>query len=158
MLLSILSALGGGLLRLLPEILGFLHKKEDNAHELAMLDKQFQLEQLRTDGRLREIETQGNFDQVIALLEAQKTALQGQMQKTGIRIVDALNFLVRPVVTYVLLTLYVLHKLGGAVILYASGTSLSAVFVQIYSPDDFALLSGILAFWFVGRVFDKVNK
>jgi hypothetical protein len=48
--------------------------------------------------------------------------------------------------------------LGGAVILYASGTSLSSVFVQIYSPDDFALLSGILAFWFVGRVFDKVSK
>lgn len=158
MILSILSALGGGLLRLLPEILNFLHKREDNAHELAMLDKQFQLEQLRTDGKLREIEAQGNFDQVLALLEAQKTALQGQMQKTGIRLVDSLNFLVRPVVTYVLLTLYVLHKLGGAVILYATGTSLASVFVQIYSPDDFALLSGILAFWFVGRVFDKVNK
>jgi hypothetical protein len=158
MLLSILSALGGGLLRLLPEILNLLHKKEDNTHELKMLDKQFQLEQLRSDNKVREIEVQGNFDQVIALLEAQKTALQGQMQKTGVRIVDALNFLVRPVVTYVLLSLYVLHKLGGAVMLYATGSSLSSVFVQIYSPDDFALLSGVLAFWFVGRVFDKVNK
>lgn len=158
MLLSILSALGGGLLRLLPEILGFLHKREDNAHELAMLDKQVQLEQLRTEGKLREIETQGSFDQVIALLEAQKTALQGQMQKTGIRIVDVLNFLVRPIVTYNLLALYMLHKIAGAVILYASGTPLSSVFVQIYTAEDMAMLWGILSFWFVGRVFDKVNK
>jgi hypothetical protein len=27
--------------------------------------------------------------------------------------------------------------------------------LKIYDADDRAILSGILAFWFVGRVFDK---
>jgi len=157
MLLSILSALGGGILRLLPELITLFNKKTDNAHELAMMDKQFQLEQIRAENKFREIETQGDIDVTLATLQAQGAALQSQMQKTGIRLVDTLNFLVRPIVTYILLTLYVLHKLGGAVILYATGASLSSVFVQIYTPDDFALLSGILAFWFVGRVFDKIR-
>ena len=157
MLLSILSALGGGLLRLLPEILTLLNKKTDNSHELAMFDKQLQMEQLRAANRQNEIISQGGIDVSIATLNAQSTALQAQMQKTGIRLVDTLNFLVRPIVTYILLILYVLHKMGGAIILYATGASLSNVFVQIYTADDFALLSGILAFWFVGRVFDKIK-
>lgn len=157
MLLSILSALGGGILRLLPELLGWLNKKTDNAHELAMMDKQFQLEQMRSDAQRANIEAQGNIDMSLATLQAQGIALQAQMQKTGIRIVDTLNFLVRPVVTYILLTLYVLHKLGGAIILYSAGSTVANVFVQIYTADDFALLSGILAFWFVGRVFDKTK-
>ena len=155
MLLSILSALGGGLLRLLPEILTLLNKKTDNSHELAMFDKQLQMEQLRAANRQNEIISQGDIDVSIATLNAQSSALQGQMQKTGIRIVDVSNFLVRPIVTYNLLALYMLHKIAGAVILYASGTTLPSVFVQIYTDEDMAMLWGILSFWFVGRVFDK---
>lgn len=47
MLFTILSALGGGLLRLLPELLALFNKKTDNSHELAMLDKQLALENVR---------------------------------------------------------------------------------------------------------------
>lgn len=154
MLMTLLSMFGGGLMRLLPEILGFLNKKTDNAHELAMLEKQFQLEQTRAAARLDEIRVQGDVDQTIALLDVQREALKGQMQKTGIRFVDALNFLVRPVTTYFFLSMYGIVKLATLVIAVRQADAWTAI-VTVWTPDDATILAGILTFYFVGRSFDK---
>lgn len=154
MLMTLLSMFGGGLMRLLPEILGFLNKKTDNAHELAMLEKQFQLEQFRAGARYDELQLQGNTDETLKLLDAQREALKGQMQKTGIRWVDALNFLVRPLTTYYFLGFYGLVKLATLVVAMQQTNAWQAI-IQVWTQDDAAILSGILAFWFVGRVFDK---
>jgi hypothetical protein len=155
MILSLLTALGGGVLRLMPEIFAFLNRKQDNAHELALMSHQIELARLQGDIAHEATVTQGEIDMALKSLDATASALQGQMQKTGFWFVDAMNFLVRPFTTYVLLAMYVAHKLGGAVILYGTNNSLAATFVSIYTPEDFALLSGILSFWFVGRCFDK---
>lgn len=155
MLLTLLSMFGGGLMRLLPEVLGWVNKKTDNAHELAMLDRQAELEKTRSVARMDEIDMQGNIDQALALLDAQKTALQGQMQKIGIGWVDALNFLVRPVTTYYFLVLYGLAKMAMFILAMQSGIGGWEAILKLYDAEDRAILSGILAFWFVGRVFDK---
>lgn len=155
MILTLLSMFGGGLMRLLPEVFAFLNKKTDNAHELAMLDKQFQLEQTRAAARMEEIRYQGDVDQQIALLDAQAGALKGQMQKTGLWWVDAANFLVRPIATYYFLLLYGLAKTAMFVLAVKGGVSGWEAILKLYDDEDRAILSGILAFWFVGRVFDK---
>jgi len=154
-MLTLLAGLGGGLVRLLPEVFSWLNKKTDNAHELAMLDRQFQLEQTRAQARMDEIRYQGSVDETIALLDAQKSALQGQMQKTGIRWVDAINFTVRPVTTYFLLILYGLSKLAMFAASLISGGDLLSNTMLLYDNDDKAMLSSILAFYFVGRTIDR---
>lgn len=154
MLMTLLSLLGGGLMRALPELIGLWNKKTDNAHELAMLDKQVELEKTRSDARKDEIVTQGDIDQTLALLASQKSALETQMQKVGIRWVDALNFLVRPLTTYFFLGMYGLVKVAMLVIALRAADPWTAI-IQCWSVDDGAILSGILSFWFVGRVFDK---
>lgn len=154
MILSLLSMLGGGLLRMLPELIGFLNKKTDNAHELAMLDRQFQLESTRAAARVHEIEVQGNISETLALLSAQQEALKGQMQKVGVWWVDALNFLVRPLTTYYFLAFYGIVKLAMIVVAMRAADPWVSI-IQCWSQEDGAILSGILAFWFVGRVFDK---
>ena len=146
--------LGGGLLRMLPELIGFLNKKTDNAHELAMLDRQFQLEATRSAARVHEIEVQGDISQSISMLAAQTEALRGQMQKTGVWWVDAMNFLVRPLTTYLFLAMYCAVKIATLAVALRSMDPWSAI-LQVWNVDDGAILSGILAFWFVGRVFDK---
>ena len=146
--------LGGGLLRMLPELIGFLNKKTDNAHELNMLDRQFQLEQTRAAARVHEIEVQGDYDQALAMLRAQEVALKSQMQKVGVWWVDALNFLVRPLTTYLFLFLYSLVKVAMLVVALRTLDPWVAI-IQVWTADDAAILAGILAFWFVGRVFDK---
>lgn len=154
MLMTMISMLGGGLIRLLPEVFAFLNKKTDNEHELAMLDKQFALESTREAAKQHTIEIQGGIDQTLALLAAQQSALAGQMQRTGLWIVDALNFLVRPLTTYFFLALFGMVKIATLVVALRALDPWLAI-VQCWTPDDAATLSGILGFWFVSRVFDK---
>ncbi len=144
MFLSLLSMLGGGVLRLLPELLSYLNRRQDNQHELNMLSHQVELEKLRQTG----VAQMADIQQAIQLIQAHKEALSGQMQRTGFVVVDALNFLVRPIFAYWSLALYSVFKLSA---LSAQWPNIAAV----YSADDFALLSGICSFYFVGRVFDK---
>ena len=142
-------------MRALPEMIGLWNKKTDNAHELAMMDKQVELEKSRAGARLEEVTVQGDINQTLALLDAQKTALEGQMQRIGIRWVDALNFAVRPLTTYYFLLLYGLAKVAMFVLAVQSGAGGWDAILKIYDDSDRQMLSAILAFWFVGRVFDK---
>jgi hypothetical protein len=162
---TIIGLLGGGFMRLLPEIMAFLNRKTDNVHELAMMDKQIDLQKLKAADDRETIRTQGEEDRatigsksdaesVLALLDAQKEALKGQMQRTGFKWVDALNFLVRPLVTYFFVGLYGFVKLAMIILAFQQIDAWGSV-VQVWSNDDAGILSGILGFWFVGRVFDK---
>ena len=154
MLTSLLAMLGGGLMRAIPELIGLWNKKTDNAHELAMLTGQTKLEELKGANQQRAIESQGAVDQVLALLEANRAAVTGQMQKVGIKFVDALNFLVRPLVTYYFVGMYGLVKTVMLYVAFHQQDRWTAV-IACWTTDDAAILSGILSFWFVGRVFDK---
>lgn len=142
-------------MRLMPEVFAFLNKKKDNEHELAMLDKQAELEKTRVSARMDEIRYQGDVDQVLALYGTQKAALDSQMQKTGMAFVDALNFLVRPLTTYYFLILYGLAKLAMFVLATQNGIGGWESILKLYDENDRAILSGIISFWFVGRIFDK---
>ena len=147
--------LGGGVMRLLPELVGWLNKKTDNQHELAMLNAQVELEKTKGAQQRETIEVQSDADQIIGLLNAQKEALSGQMQKTGFRFVDTLNFLVRPLTTYYILFLYGAAKVAMLVVAVNLGGDAWQAIVKMYDDEDRAILSSILAFWFVGRTFEK---
>lgn len=164
-LISLLGLLGGGFMRLVPELVQLWNKATDNGHELAMMDKQIELQKLKAADDRETIHAQGEEDratidtkssaeQILAVLDAQKEALKGQMQLTGFKRVDALNFLVRPLVTYFFVGLYGLIKLAMIMVAFQQPETWKAI-ILVWSADDAGILSGILGFWFVGRVFDK---
>lgn len=158
MILSLLGMLGGGLMRLLPEVFAFLNKKTDNAHELAMLDRQAALEQTRSAMRQQEIAAQGQADLNVAEMNALAEALKGQMQVTGNRVVDTLNFLVRPMTTYYLLFLYGLSKLAMYMLAVQHGVSGWEAILKLYDAEDRAMLSGVVGFWFISRSIEKARQ
>ncbi len=155
MILTLLSMLGGGLMRLLPEVISFMNKKTDNKHELDMMDKQLELQRSKSADDRATMQVAGDIATTIALMDAQKEALKSQMQLTNVWWVDALNFLVRPLTTYYFLLLYGASKIAMFVTaIYGDVTGWEAI-LKIYDPEDRAILSAILSFWFVGRVIDK---
>lgn len=154
MIETILSMLGGGAMRIVPELIGLWNKKSDNEHELKMLVAQTELAKTNAVANQAAIESQGQIDVSIAMLAAQKEALSGQMQQTNLWWVDALNTLVRPLTTYYFLLLYGLHKLGTMIMAVQGEAKLQSL-LNTWTPDDAAILAAILSFWFVGRVFDK---
>lgn len=157
-MIEILTALGGALVRALPEGINLLKQKMDYTQEIKLLDRQVELE--KTKGATQENVTAmtTGVEQAIALLKSHEAALTGQMQKTGFRMVDALNFLVRPLTTYYLLALYGFFKLATFMVAVNSGTQVWGSIIAVYSQEDFQLLCGVLGFWFMGRVFDKLRQ
>jgi hypothetical protein len=158
MILTLLSMLGGGLMRLLPEVFAFFNKQADNAHELAMLDRQAALEQTRSAMRQQEIAAQGEADLNLADMNALADAVKSQMQLTGNRFVDALNFLVRPLTTYYLLAMYGLAKVAMYLLAVQHGVTGWDAILKVYDFEDRAMLSGVISFWFVSRVIDKARQ
>lgn len=153
----------GGLLRLAPELLKFLDRKNERKHEIALLDKNIEADKLRGEQAERQLAMQNDLAQITHGLQALMEALRGQGQITGIKWVDALNQSVRPIITYGIAFPYVVGKtLVFAALTWAGfwklGLDAGAVkeaLAATYTAADMGLLSGILNFWFLGRVFDK---
>lgn len=154
MLMTLLSMLSGGILRLAPEVFAFLNKGKDYAHELAMMDKQIEMAKSKAEDDRQTMQVQGDLQQTASLLDTYKEAIKGQMQVTGVKWADALNFAVRPLTTYLFLGLFSAVKIATIAIALESHDAWHAI-LSSWDADDRTLLSGILAFWFVGRVFDK---
>jgi hypothetical protein len=155
---SVIAALGGGVLRLVPELIGIWNKKVDQAHELAMLEKQHQLEmdldRQKAEGRVREMGLANDSAALLAALDANRAAVSDQIKATGIRFVDAANALVRPLTTYYFLGCYGIYKTAMLATALSQSNPWAAI-IQCYTADDMNILFGILGFWFVGRKFDK---
>lgn len=151
---TLISLLGGGLMRLLPEVLKLFTLKADQKHELSMMDKQFELAKLNAENAYRVQEKSLDSAEVLALLNAQGAALKGQMQKTGNKLADALNFLVRPLSTYYFLGCYGIVKTATIVVAMRGADPWTAI-LQCWTEQDATILTGILSFWFVGRAIEK---
>lgn len=183
MLLTLLSMLGGGALRLLPEVFGLLNKKADNEHELSMLDKQIALQNLENEGKKAVADAQAQAAESVADTQAasadhqadaaalqdalaKQFALLGEHFQTignkwvdGINalfrsFVDVLNMLVRPATTYYFLGMYGFYKYALLNVAMEQLDKWHAI-LSVWTTDDINILAGILSFWFVGRVFDK---
>ena len=180
-LIGIIAQLASTLLgfgaNFVPDIIGFFKKRQDNAHEIAMLDAQVKWAKEATTWKAQEIREKGD---TAAFVAAQRA---GEKQPTmGVTLLDGLKdsgfpswamapliclfgllaFLVafvRPGVTYALVIFYIGYKVALFKVLVAGGGITSAgVFVQLWNEHDWILLDGILGYWFGWRVKKRENS
>ena len=166
-MLSLLSSLIGFGMSGLPKILEFFKDRDDKAHELklaamqterelAMMERGFiaqaRIEEIRTDQVAMETDAQRQN----AALEHDKAI----MARASDWVVN-LNGIVRPAVTFIFVLELVLINIGLTYFLLKGGLGAMSVeeFVAatdvIFSEDEMALLSGIIAFWFGSRQWGK---
>lgn len=161
MLDGLITLLGGGLggvLRLAPEVLKWIDRKNERQHELSMFDKQLEADRQRADMKLAEVNAAGQFQLDGAGLDALKEAIKGQSQMTGVRWVDALNQLMRPLITlqWVILLYPAVIVATYALMLQAGDGALNAL-LKVFGPEEKAMVAGIVNFWFLDRVIRKNN-
>ena len=77
---GVLGSLIGGAFRLVPEVLKFFDKKNEREHELRMFTQQCQLEQLRGDIKLQEINAQRDAALDVGAMDAFKSAIEQQTE------------------------------------------------------------------------------
>jgi hypothetical protein len=137
----LISTLLGGLFRLIPELLKVYQRYMDNQHELEMIKQSGIIESNRIDSKIA-MNNDVNIDVMNAIIELQS-------KKSGNKFIDSINALVRPSVTYIILGLYTIIKL------WFLFTDPLTTISTIWTTEDMSILSGILSFWFVGRVLEK---
>jgi len=157
MIETLLGGLLGGAFRLAPEILKWIDRKSERGHELAMQDKALEFEKLRGAQRMNEIGASAEAAWNTGAIEALRDAVRTQGEKTGVRWADALSSSVRPVLTYWFMALYCAAKTTAFVAAVTAGADWGTAILHAWTEADQALWAGVLNFWFLGRVFDRVR-
>lgn len=156
MIETLFGGLLGGVFRILPEVLKWLDKAGERKHELAMLQAEMEFTKIKGEIMMRQTEAVMTVAELDAIAEATKE--QGETSRYAGRIVAGMSALVRPLITYWFVTLYSLVKIAMMVVAYEQGGDWKEVLIQSWTTEDMALLTMILTFWFVGRVWEKYSK
>ena len=154
---GVIGSLLGGVFRLAPELMKFLDKKNERSHELAMFDKQCEMEKVRGQIRLDEIGAQRDMSIDTGMMAAFKSVIdqQTEMVKSAGGWVASLSASVRPIMTYYILMLYGLVKTAQVVLAINAGMELKLVLALCWTPDDMALMCGIINYWILDRSLIK---
>ena len=173
-MLSLISTLGGLLISGLPKLLEFFQNKADQKHELALAAVQTERELalaaagFAAQARVEEIRTEQVAMQTQAqMAEAEAEMVKGAQDHDKAVLEKASTWVasyvgtVRPTVTYIFV--FELVAINGFLCYYLWQhpgliTSIDDVLRYadiIFSPDEMAMLGGIVGFWFGSRNWDK---
>lgn len=155
MIETLLGGLLGGAFRLTPEILKWIDRKGERSHELAIKDKNLELEKLRSSTTMSEVATKAEATQSTVAINTLNSAVTSQGTVTGVKWADALSSSVRPIITYWFMALYCAAKTAMLLASTQAGIEWTTAVQNTWTEADQALWAGILNFWFLGRVFDR---
>ncbi|MBV6795011.1 hypothetical protein [Xanthomonas euvesicatoria] len=158
MIETLLGGLLGGAFRLAPEILKWVDRKGERGHELAMQDKALEFEKLRGAQKMAEIGASADAAWNTGALDALKEAVAAQGRPSGVKWADALSISVRPVITYWFMALYCAAKTAAFAAALNAHASWGEAILHAWTEADQALWAGVLNFWFLGRVFERVRQ
>ena len=156
MLESLFGGLLGGLFRLAPEVLKLLDRKSERLHELALLNAEMDFAKVRGEIMMRQTEAVMTVAELDAVGKGVEE--QGRTARAAGKVVAAISALVRPIVTYAFVTTYFLVKLAAYLLALEQGGDWRLVLLDLWNKDDMAILTLILTFWFVGRVWERGQK
>ena len=157
MIETLLGTLFGGLFRMAPEVLKWMDRKDERAHELAMFDKQLEADKLKGDQQLAQINAQADANIGAAEIQAIIEATKAQAVQTGIRWVDALNALVRPLLAMQwLILLWPAVIVAGFALAIQHGTDPLVALKAAFGVDEKAMAASVASFWLVDRSLRKM--
>lgn len=166
-MLSVISSLFGFLMSGLPKVLEYFQDRADKQHELKLASMQTERElALAKEGhiaaaRIEEIKT----EQIAMETDAQRQGAaldhdKAIMSRASEWVVN-LNGIVRPAVTFIFVLELVLINIALTTWIFMHGGTIATVddLIKasdiIFSPEETALLSGIISFWFGSRQWGK---
>lgn len=168
-MLAILSAVFGFFAPFLPEVLKWFTRKQDNAHELAMMEMRLKAGAQEHLWRMEEINATADI--------AEMKALHAPQPSLGVKLLDAANGkypawtvvpvfwlfglldwlagMVRPSVTYAIVAFYMTVKLARFRLMesvVSDDTRWYELVARIWDENDMAVLTLVLSYWFGNRI------
>lgn len=156
MIETLVGTLLGGAFRMAPELLKWLDRKGERAHELSMFDKQLAADKMRADAQQKLEQLQSDTVRDTAELAAMIAATNAQAVKSGVKWVDGLSALMRPLITFWwVVVLYSTALVARFWVLVQQGTPNVDAIVMLWGVDEKAIVASIISFWFVDRSLRK---
>lgn len=156
MLETLVGTLFGGLFRMAPEILKWMDRKDERKHELSMFDKQLEADRLKGNQALEQLNAQAAASIGVAEIQAIIEATKAQATMTGIKLVDGINSLMRPLITFWwVVVLYTVALTAQFLVIVNLGEDPIQAVLKLWGPDEKAIVASIIAFWFVDRSLRK---
>lgn len=151
MLTTILGSLIGFGSSFFPKVLDYFQDKRDKQHELDLIDKQIQMQ--------KELQIQKLDEVVISSQSAENVQIQKNAgQLSGVKWVDAMNSIVRPVITFSFFLLFAAYESSLFYIMLSSTGDVSQSIANAWNENVMGLFATIMSFWFGGRVYTKLSK
>lgn len=155
---TLLGTLFGGAFRLAPEILKWMDRKDERAHEVKLLDKSIEADRLKLEANQKLAETQADERISLADMQALIEGVKAQGAQTGIGWVDAINSLVRPVLALQwLILLWPAAVVAGFSLAVSQGVPPLDALVRAFGTEEKALACSIASFWLVDRSLRKMS-
>lgn len=157
-MLELLSFVFGGIFRLIPELSRLWDGQKQREHELKMAQLQFDLDRQRGELLVEAVHTVGQIELDQRDADTWLEAIKAQAVKTGIKFVDGLNALVRPILTFwwciILATAY---KIASYHLMVVGGASWDNAITMLWTTTDYQIVLSIIGFWFVDRTLRKIS-
>lgn len=156
-MIALLSALLGFATSIVPEFLKQWQDKRDKAHELAMLERQAQIEATRAAANLEQAIESAMAAQAVSVQESYRADVKSNEGKW----VAAYSATVRPTITYAFFMLYALVKISQFWLLinpslpWQTPQTIAAAIAAIWTQEDVGIFSAVIAFWFGDRMLRK---
>lgn len=151
-MLTLLGSLLGFITSAFPQLLGLIRDWQDRKHELAILDRQMEMQKLGHTQRLEEIAVAADIAESQALY-------QHDAQPSNVKWVDGLRSSVRPMITYAFFLLFAAVKGSGLYLLIAvEGLVLAEALPRIWDDETAALFAAVVSFWFGARSLAKARE
>lgn len=151
-MLTLLGSLLGFITSAFPQLLGLIKDWQDRRHELAILDRQMEMQKLGHAQRLEEIAVTADIAESQALH-------RHDAQPSGVKWVDGLRSSVRPMITYAFFLLFAAVKGSGLYLLIAvEGLALAEALPQVWDGETAALFAAVVSFWFGARSLAKAKQ
>lgn len=155
-MIEALGLIGGAITRLFPSVMDYFSKGREMKHELARMEQEVKLEQMRAENRREEIRVTTAAQIDTGWIDTLRAAVTAQGQVTGDKWLDRINVSVRPILTYWwCLVLYTGAKVCFIVAGFKDGMGLVEFAGVLLTEFDRAVVGSIMGFWFVDRALRK---
>jgi hypothetical protein len=148
--ITAITTLLGFVSSLAPAIINAYTRKQDQAHEREMADKQLAAQQL--GGQIALATEVARAD-----TEQQRELYRYAAGPSGNSRVDALNSLVRPYITMVFFHLWLGVKTTALVVGAGAGMEIGALVALVWDDPTIAIFGAIIGFWFGNRAGLRVD-
>lgn len=150
-MLTLLGSLLGFFTSAFPDCLRMFQDRSDKKHELAIMDRQMELQKQGHRQRLEEIS-------INADVEESKALYTHASQPSGVKWVEALRASVRPIITYAFFILFAFVKIAILTKFLSNDVTLSDAVIAVWDGETQALFAAVMSFWFGQRALNKLRQ